>query len=239
MSSRIPFRVRFGWGLNGLRATANGVDVAVIVDVLSFTTSVDVALSRGATVFACRYQNDGRDKALAEANDALLAGPRGRGFSLSPVSLQALPEGARIVLPSPNGSTLSLESPAFHTVCACLRNAASVARWIREQKLQRIAVIACGEHWHDDTLRPGMEDFVGAGAVIDELGDDISPQARAARAAFRDLRNDMPGALAGCTSGLELIHRGFPDDVALSAEVNVSDTVPVFSGDAYTNAGSR
>jgi 2-phosphosulfolactate phosphatase len=42
--------VRFEWGLAGARVLASVSEVLVVVDVLSFSTAVEVALARGATV---------------------------------------------------------------------------------------------------------------------------------------------------------------------------------------------
>lgn len=39
------YGVRFDWGLQGALAVAADVDIAVVVDVLSFTTTVTVALA--------------------------------------------------------------------------------------------------------------------------------------------------------------------------------------------------
>ena len=41
----------FEWGLAGAKALNDKVAVTIIVDVLSFSTCVDVATSRGASVF--------------------------------------------------------------------------------------------------------------------------------------------------------------------------------------------
>lgn len=60
--SQHGFDARLEWGPNGLRRLAPVCDVIVIVDVLSFTTAVDIALGRGAEVFPYRWQ-DGKEAA--------------------------------------------------------------------------------------------------------------------------------------------------------------------------------
>ena len=41
------YQVRFEWGIEGARTIAEGADVIVLVDVLSFTTAVDIATALG------------------------------------------------------------------------------------------------------------------------------------------------------------------------------------------------
>ena len=48
---QLPFTVRFEWGHDGAMAVAPGAELAVVVDVLCFTTCVSVAVDRGADVF--------------------------------------------------------------------------------------------------------------------------------------------------------------------------------------------
>ena len=52
------FSARFEWGPAGAQALAAGVDVLVIVDVLSFTTAVEVAVARGARVYPYQHRDD-------------------------------------------------------------------------------------------------------------------------------------------------------------------------------------
>jgi phosphosulfolactate phosphohydrolase-like enzyme len=105
------YEVRFEWGLVGLRTVAMDDPVAVVVDVLSFSTAVSVALSRKAVVLPFVWRDD-RAAEYARRHDALLAASRGSStYSLSPASLRALPPQTRIVLPSPNGSTICFEAP--------------------------------------------------------------------------------------------------------------------------------
>jgi 2-phosphosulfolactate phosphatase len=147
--------------------------------------------------------------------------------------LKRIPVGTRLVLPSPNGSALSLRAADFGTtVTACLRNAPAIAAAL-ERHGGAVAVIACGELWEDGTLRPAWEDLVGAGAVIAALSGARSPEAEAAAAAFRQAERELPRLLRECASGRELIERGFAADVDLASAYSVSDCVPVLDSVAF------
>jgi hypothetical protein len=67
------FDARFDWGPTGLRALAPVCSVIVVVDVLSFTTSVSIAVSRGAEILPYRWEDDG-GLAYADERGAVLAG---------------------------------------------------------------------------------------------------------------------------------------------------------------------
>lgn len=229
------FDVRFAWGLDGLRVLREARTV-VIIDVLSFSTAVDVAVSRGAMVLPFGGRPDGLD-GYTERHDAVAAGPRGSsGWSLSPASLLSIPIGTRLVLPSPNGSTLSAEVATTATVVtACLRNAPSVARALSGMQLP-IAVIAAGERWGrvDGRLRPALEDLVGAGAIIEGIGSSsCSPEARAAQAVFRASEPALDEWIRDCSSGRELIEAGFTADIELASEYGSSSAIPVLERGAY------
>jgi 2-phosphosulfolactate phosphatase len=225
------------WGLNGLRAVAGGKTV-VVVDVLSFSTAATVAVGRGAAILPCEW-NDERAAALAAAEQAEVASKRGFGrFSLAPASLQSIPPGMRLVLPSPNGSTLAYaarELNASAIVIGCFRNAAAVARWASSQR-HDIAVIAAGERWADGTIRFAIEDWLGAGAIISRIDGHRSFEAEAAVASFERLRHHIRETLTICPSGRELIEAGYPDDIELASEIDADQAVPLLNGNAFTLA---
>ena len=82
---------RLEWGPRAIDAFAGWADVIVVVDVLSFSTAVDVAVSRGAAVLPCADDQAAAAR-LAEELGAYVAVPRGemssdRPYSLSPKSL--------------------------------------------------------------------------------------------------------------------------------------------------------
>lgn len=226
------FDVRFGWAVSGVEAL--GGDLIVIVDVLRFTTAVEAANSRGAVVFPYRWR-DGSAAAFAESVGARLADGRDAlGRSLSPLSLLTMQVGEAVVLPSPNGSTcarVAVETGAT-VVAACLRNATAVGEWIAARN-GAVSVIACGEQWPDGSLRPALEDLLGAGAVLSRLPGARSPDARAAVAAWSDVSTDINSTLLECPSGRELLERGRVNDVQYAAQVDVSEVVPVLEDRAF------
>jgi 2-phosphosulfolactate phosphatase len=236
--SQAEFDVRCEWGEQGLEQLAPISDVVIIVDVFSFSTSVDIATSRDAMVFPYRWA-DASAAVFAASVGAMVAeaSRESPGYSLSPQSLLHLPAGTRLVLPSPNGATLTLGTGGVLTLAGCLRNAQAVAA-VAQQYGRRIAVIPAGERWpHTRGLRLAVEDWVGAGAIISALAGSLSPEAQAAAATFRGVQSDLAGLLQACGSGKELIARGFAGDVVLAATLDVSGCVPVFRGRAYVPWG--
>jgi 2-phosphosulfolactate phosphatase len=231
------FDIGCEWGAPGLSALAPTSDVIVIVDVLSFSTAVDVATVRGATVFPHHWQDESSASSAEYARvlEAELAEPRGRGVkSLSPTSLIDIENGARLVLPSLNGASLSLATGERPTLTGCLRNAAAVAEGARRLG-RRIAVVPAGEQWPQGGLRPCLEDWLGAGAILSLLGASVSPEARAAIHAYEAAGDDLEAALLACGSGRELVDSGFAEDVSLASELNVSRSVPLLVDRGYVN----
>jgi 2-phosphosulfolactate phosphatase len=237
--SQSEFDVRCEWGEHGVSQLAPISDVVIIVDVLSFSTSVEIATSRDAMIFPYRWQ-DASAAVFAASVGALVAGARrgSPGYSLSPQSLLYLPPGTRLVMLSPNGAALTLGAGLAPTLAGCLRNAQAVAAAAQSYG-QRIAVIPAGERWPSDgSLRPAVEDWVGAGAIISHLAGTMSPEAQAAATTFLGVQSDLAGLLHACGSGKELMARGFASDVALASTLNISACVPVFRDGAYVQRGN-
>lgn len=236
------YDIRFEWGLQGLDAVAAGCRSVVVVDVLRFTTAVTVAVGRGAAVlpFAWRQADAA---AYAERHDAELASSERQPgmWSLSPTDLQQAHHRLRLVLPSPNGSALAAWAVVAvdegEVAAGCIRNASAAGRWLA--KRCPAAVIAAGERWADDSLRPAVEDLIGAGAVLAAAHEAtrgervLSPEAHAAVAAFASVRDGLGAALSASVSGRELGARGYADDVAMAAALDAETVVPVLDGPAF------
>ena len=245
------FDVRFDWGAEGAAAISQGAGVVVVVDVLSFTTTLSVAADHGIQVFPYRMR-DASAAAFAASRGAVLAVGRSEagpaGVSLSPLSVRAAAEAdgplmrsRKLVLPSPNGSAIakSMAEGGTTVIGACLRNAPAVARWIDKHSDGRpVAVVAAGERWPGDVLRPAVEDLWGAGAVIAALKGrrDSSPEAAAAAAAYRDVAPRLASSLRACASGRELTDDGYAGEIDVAGEVGQSATVPVLQGEYFLTA---
>ncbi|MGV9673763.1 2-phosphosulfolactate phosphatase [Nocardia sp. NPDC003482] len=245
-ASQAPAGVRFEWGVAGARALAPHCAALVVVDVLSFTTTVSVAVEAGTRVLP--YPSRGPDAArFAADHDAELAVGRTavspeHPWSLSPAALRRAPAPARLVLPSPNGSAISAAVQGIPLIAACLRNATPVAHWIHDQGWATpdhpVAIIAAGEHWPTPHgLRPAIEDWAGAAAVITALTHTtttLSPEAHAAASAYRHI-DDIPAVIRDCASARELTAAGFAADVAIATELDTSPTVPVLTNGSFVN----
>ncbi|HTE43730.1 MAG TPA: 2-phosphosulfolactate phosphatase [Gemmatimonadaceae bacterium] len=226
------FDLRCEWGERAAEILSPLVDAVILVDVLSFTTCVDIATSRGAFVFPYRWK-DATSIAFARDVDAILAGPRdATRISLSPASLLHVMPDTRIVLPSPNGATLSLLTGSTPAFAGCLRNAEAVAH-AAQAVGPKIAVIPAGERWPDGSLRPCLEDWLGAGAILRYLSGSASPEAEAARLAYGQHEHRLAETVRECASGRELIEQGWARDVALASEIGVSRAAPRLTGGAY------
>jgi 2-phosphosulfolactate phosphatase len=228
---------RSEWGVQAVAGLAPA-DVTIVVDVLSFSTCVDVAASRGVAILPYRWTawDDPAAAAYALEQGAELAGKRRRTrYSLAPSSYLDAPRGLRCVLRSPNGAGVCLAAGAAGgpLLAGCLRNAGAVAG--AAQAIGRtFNVVPAGERWLGGALRPSLEDAIGAGAILQRLPGTRSPEADWAVAVFERFKTELRDVLDRCGSGRELDERGHRDDVALAGALDVSDCVPRFDGVAFT-----
>src|SRR3954468_17954855 len=81
------FDVRVGWGPRDAAVLAPAVDALVVVDVLRFTTAVDVAVARGVDVYPYPWRDGAADYAAERGVELADGNP----WSLSPVALSRAP----------------------------------------------------------------------------------------------------------------------------------------------------
>jgi 2-phosphosulfolactate phosphatase len=234
--TQAPARVQLEWGQTGaLALLAQGPlpATAVVVDVLSFSTAVTVAAERGTAVVPVTSRDPLTAQATADRLGAALAGLRGDDrVSLSPASMLRF-DGSLLVLPSPNGAAISaaLHTAGARVTAGGIRNAGAAA----EDALAhagRVLLVPAGERWPDGTLRPAIEDLLGAGAIAARLGPagaELSPEAAAA-AALWEATPDPAAAIRASTSGRELADRGFGPDVDIAVALDAAHVVAVLGG---------
>jgi 2-phosphosulfolactate phosphatase len=153
-------------GRFGVSRLAPLCDVIIIVDVLSFSTCVDIAVGNGAIISPYQWENESAFS-YAQSQNAILASFDRKfdtGYSLAPTSLLNITSGTRLVLPSRNGSLLSLATGQTPTFTGCIRNAKAIAHSV-QQLGSRISLVPAGERWPNGSLRPALEDLVSAGAM--------------------------------------------------------------------------
>ena len=94
------FNLRCEWGSRGVAELAPISDVIVIVDILSFSTCVEIATNNGAIIFPYAYKDESAIN-YAKSVQAELASHRQRwattGYSVSPKSVAQISAGTRLV----------------------------------------------------------------------------------------------------------------------------------------------
>lgn len=124
-----------------------------------------------------------------------------------------------------------------------LLNASSVASFanhLKNEKNMNITVIPCGEVWNDlyeneDSLRPSIEDYLGAGAILSELEGTKSPEAEVCIGAFLQSKHKLKELIWECGSGRELRMKGFEDDVRHCSQLNHFKVVPILQNNCFVN----
>jgi len=230
--------VRLDWGPAGAAGLGPACAVLVVVDVLSFSTSVEIAVGRGMRVYPLPWGEPAEEYAARLGATAAIgrsAVTPERPWSLSPATLSTAPVVPDLVLPSPNGSAICFAAVPTGAciVTACVRNAPAVAQWLLRHGYGTprapVGIVAAGERWPDGALRPCLEDMLGAVLLLEGLSyveDRLPPGA-------------VPALIRGSVSGRELVAQGFGRDVDLAVEVAVSAVVPVLAGGAFEDLANR
>ncbi len=87
----IAYKHHICWGQDGLSYYGAFFEAIVIVDVLSFCTTVDIALSKNCSIIPTKIDNESELLLLSQKQKAVLAKKRNEhGVTLSPSSMQFL-----------------------------------------------------------------------------------------------------------------------------------------------------
>jgi 2-phosphosulfolactate phosphatase len=230
--------IRFDWGRAGAARSAAAGCITVIVDTLSFSTIVAVAVQRGIAVVPAISDDEADAIAHATAfrRTVSRAGAPSGALTLSPASMRDAVDVSRaLVVHSPNGARCTRAAdgaPAVFvgTLVNASATAAAVDALARSSGCN-VTVIACGERWHraehDEGLRFAIEDLLGAGAIIARLTGECAPEAEIAARAYHASAGDLAMLIAASGSGRELASTGFAEDVRIASALDSCDCAAV------------
>jgi len=220
--------IRLDWGRTGAERSAAAGRITVIVDTLSFSTLVALAVSRDMAVLPAisAEEADALAQTTAFARTVARVGAPPGAFTLSPASVRDAPVVPRaLIVHSPNGARCTRaasEAPAIFV--GALINASAVAHAVQAQMRHTgvgVTVVACGERpMHaalDAPLHFAIEDHLGAGAIIDALAGTRSPEAAVAAHVYRACAHDLTAILERSATGRKLSAIGFADDWRIGA----------------------
>lgn len=242
-----PYEIKVEWGIRGAKEAARREEILIIVDVLSFSSTVIAAMENNAVIYPFPPPINEKAKNYADQFGAELVVGRAEAIktgkhSLSPNSFTADDRGKSYVLCSLNGAAcVEAAKKVPGLFMGSLRNAQAVAEAtldLQKKSGKPITIIACGERWenaasYENQLRPGIEDYLGAGAIISSLNGLLSPEAFVCKQAFQGSKHELPNLIKKCGSGRELAERGFAKDVDYCLQLNASSIVPVLSGNKF------
>jgi len=147
-----------------------------------------------------------------------------------------LASNARVVLPSPNGATLSGLTGRTPTLAGCLRNA-DAGRAARRAKAIGSRVCRDFPPANDGpTARygPCFRGLAWRGArLFDICSVQCRPKTNAAREVYGLHERHLTERLRECASGRELIEQGWEEDVVLASEIGASVAAPMLIDGAY------
>jgi len=219
--------------LDGVRVPGK---VVVVLDILFATTTMVAALAHGATEVvpvaderAARAAGARRSEGSYVLSGELLAETL-PGFA-HPAPLALLAHGVRgkaLIYSTTNGTVaMTLAAGAKRVYCGSLLNAGAVAAHVASQHPGDTVLILCSGSGGNFNL----EDFYGAGCVVDRLaralgaGADFSDAARTALAFFRNAQ--APQVLLECRVGRMMAKRGLAHEVEFACRIDSLPVVPV------------
>lgn len=234
--------VHLEWGREGLQQALERADVIAIVDVLSFSTTVCAAIEAGASVLPLRWEDD--EEAVAASEGVVARESVGGRRALSPLGFDESSAGKCYAIRSPNGATLSARAQAAPVCFAgCLRNASATSQALQSASQEHeagISVIAAGERWpsvsgesQGGAMRVALEDWLGASALISALVGEFSADARIAKRVFDASHKELEQLVCECPSGVELIERGFRDEVLFACDYDAAMDAVVLRAGRY------
>jgi len=213
--------------------------VVIVLDILFATTTMVTALAHGATqvIPVADEQAARRESQQHAAAEVVLAGELYAetlpGFA-HPAPLALLQHGIErktVIYSTTNGTVaMTLSTGAGHVYCGALLNARRLAEHVVARHPERPILIVCSGSGDNFNL----EDFYGAGYLVERLAEllgaqaDLSDAAIAARSLYRQAR--APEVLLECRVGRMMSARGLTAEVEFACRFDAFPVVPALRG---------
>jgi 2-phosphosulfolactate phosphatase len=222
-------------GPEGVATAVGKGNIAVIVDVLRFSSTVATAVANGFSIIPCATKAEAEE--ISRQTGAPVSGRTGAAaYSLSPLDYLNPKNSEEIILVSPNGAACAqaVSGDAIGFI-GCFLNARTLARVIRslaQDSARDVTLIAAGEVREDQeedlrTRRFALEDYLGCGFILTELKMDFSAEAELCMRAYEASKMDYAALIRASLSGHFLVERGQEYDISHAVQRNIYDVVPV------------
>ncbi len=239
-----PYQCRMDWGVRGVQEASKRGDIIVVVDILSFSSAITNAVHQGVIIYPFPREGDINEFGKqVDAEVCILERSRARELglpSLSATSFNESHKNKKFVISSINGATcVKAAGENNYIFIGCFLNVSAVANTINQiqkEKNINITVIASGERWSSDEgepkeLRPSIEDYLGAGAILELLDGTKSPESKVCISAYKNSKSELNELILDSSSGRELMNIGFPEDVKFSSQLDIFTEVPLLVKD--------
>lgn len=200
------FDIHCSWGFKLVEDVMIQYDVCIIVDVLSFSTSLDL---------------------LINAKENLQNEPPSVDF-VHHLTLQNL------VIPSPVGLPFQINLPQKPVLAGCLRNARAVARTAM-QLGDKVLVIPVGDKLSEEEFKTCSEDFIAAGAIISYMKGSRSAESNAALDIYNSSKGNIEEMVKLSSSARKMILQGFLAEVEQACQYNKSKNAPLLEEGGLMN----
>ena len=200
------FDIHCCWGFKLTDDIVLPYDVCIIVDVLSFSTSLDLLIN-------------------AKENTQNMPGADNFIHHLTPHALN---------IPSPVGLPLQLNLHQKPVLVGCLRNARAVAR-AALQLGNTVLVIPVGDKLSEEEFKTCSEDFIAAGAIMSYLKGSRSAESNAALDIYNSSKGNIEEVVKLSTSARQMVLNGFLSEVEHACQFNRSKNVPLLEEGALIN----
>lgn len=218
------------------RAVERG-DLIIVIDVLRASTSIIVALAKGAKSAIPTTTIREAHQLHIEHPDHILVGERDgskpRGFNVgnSPATLATeRVQGKNLIITTTNGTRALVRSRGSKWVLiGAFLNAEAVAKKSAEisgKNRKGISFVLAGEKNHFS-----LEDFLCAGAIAESFPKnivDLSDKTTAALLAFHEAENNLFENVEKSEHARNLTKLGFRRDIEFSCQLSIYRTIPFY-----------